>query len=96
MEEAHGTPGGATREVRAGCRQRVEDWGHTPLLVSVDGVLWGSWAKARLVNSNQKSEILISHRVLSKGYIMGRSRGAGSQLITRAIGEVTGGIYICW
>lgn len=32
-----------------------QDLGHMPLLKSVGGVLWGSQAKAELVNSNQKS-----------------------------------------
>ena len=39
-------------EVKAACRQ---DLGHMPLLQSEGEVLWGSLAKARLVNTNQKA-----------------------------------------
>ena len=46
LEEVHGTPYGAMREVKAGCRQR-SGW----ILGEYFG---GSQAKARLVNSNQK------------------------------------------
>lgn len=34
-------------------RERL-DLGHMPLLGSVGGEFWGSWAKASLVNSNLK------------------------------------------
>ena len=44
-------------EVKAECRQR-QDLGHMPLLVSVGGVPWGSWAGAGLANSNQRSRVL--------------------------------------
>lgn len=47
-------------------------WGNMPLLGSVGGVLWGPQAKARLVNSNQTSEALVS----SMGVLFnGRTRG---------------------
>lgn len=39
-----------------------------PLFGSLSGVLWGSWARARLVNSNQKEWGFGKHHgVLSKG-----------------------------
>lgn len=51
------TPGAATREgqgrEQAGRRQ---DLGHGPLLGTESGKLWGSQAKARLVNENQKQQ----------------------------------------
>lgn len=44
-----------------------EDLGHVPLLRSGDRLLWGSKAKARLVNWNQKNTSLVSCMgVLSK------------------------------
>lgn len=37
-----------------------ETWGtYISLLGSMGGVLWSSWARARLVHSNQKNEVLI-------------------------------------
>ena len=45
---------GPHEEVATGCNSKKQDLGHMPLLGSVIGVLWGSQAKARLVNSNQK------------------------------------------
>lgn len=66
--------GGAGR-----CRQTVWQDGDTHLYYSVCGkVLWGSWAKARLVNSNKKSGVLVSFTgVLSKGCMRGRLWEAG-------------------
>ena len=52
---------GQHRQVKAERRER-QDLGHIALLRSVSGVLWGSWAKAGLVNSNQESRVLVSHR----------------------------------
>ena len=46
---------GLRGEINAGCRQRVhQDLGHMPLLGSLGGVLRGSWAKTRFVNSHKK------------------------------------------
>lgn len=45
-------------EVKAKCKHR--DLGHMPWLGSVSRVLWTSWAKARMVNSNPKSWLSVS------------------------------------
>lgn len=46
---------GPHREVEVGYRQRErQDPGHMPLFGSMNGMVWGSQAKVRLVNSNQK------------------------------------------
>lgn len=54
LEELHGThlelPQG---KVKA---ERRQDLGHGPLLGTESGELWGSQAKARLVNENQKQQ----------------------------------------
>ena len=63
LEEAPGMPPGSTQggevkiEFTQGERQYL--W-YTPLLGSVGRVFWGSWAEARLVNSNRKSRVLAS------------------------------------
>lgn len=67
-----------------------------PLLGSVSGVLWGSWAKVGLVNSSQKSRVSVSPlEVLSKGCI--RHTGAGKQgrlLITGLLGKIHQGLTL--
>lgn len=68
-------PGGSTRMLQGatqGCQGRAQterqDLGHMLFLGSVGGVLWGSWAKARLFNSNWKSGVLVSSTgIISKG-----------------------------
>ena len=66
---------GPRREVKAECRQR-QDLGRVPFLGSVGGVLWSSWAKAGLTNSNPKRGVLVSPTgVLTKGCMMGISTG---------------------
>lgn len=53
-------------------------------------VLWSTQAKARLVNSSENSEILVSPMgVLSKGKVLGNGR----VLITSAVEEVILGAY---
>lgn len=55
LEEIHNRPEGTCAGVQARCRWRErQDLGHTPVFGSVDKVLCGSQAKARLVNLNQK------------------------------------------
>lgn len=58
MEE----PQGNTRQRRT--RQSAEreaGLGYMPLLGSVGRVLWASWAKTRLIDSNQKNKVLLSY-----------------------------------
>lgn len=44
------------REVKVECRQRKQqNRGHLSLLWSVAGVIWGSWARVRLVSSKEQS-----------------------------------------
>lgn len=43
-------------KVRAGCWQRVARPNHMSFLGFLGGALWGAWAKARLVNLNQKEQ----------------------------------------
>ena len=85
-------PGGsiqqASRDYTAEYRQRETGPGHMPSLWSMNGVLWGFWAKARLANSNQKSGVLvIPVAVLSKEHIRRRPWQAGETVIIRAVGE---------
>lgn len=47
---------GPLAEVKEGCRQLGEGPEAHALLGSMDGVLWGSGAKAGLVHSNQKEK----------------------------------------
>ena len=65
---------GLHREVKSGYRQRErQDLRHLSLLGPMDGVLWGSWAKAGLVNSNPKEPSFGKfHGVLCPGPIRGR------------------------
>ena len=58
--EVHPSLQGPHGEIKAECRQR-QNLGHMPLLGSVGGVLWDSQAKAGLVNSKQKSRVLVSY-----------------------------------
>lgn len=49
----------ACLEASAGCRNREwHDLDQMPLLESVSGMLWGSQAKTRIVNSNHKEHSL--------------------------------------
>lgn len=71
LEEVHGMPQGATQEVKAECRQRGRPWGiflYQGLWVEL---LWGSQARAGLVNSGRKSGVW----VLSQGRIRHTGRG---------------------
>lgn len=62
-----GMPQGATWGGQGRVQTEPQHLGYMPLLGSLDNVLWGSKAKARLVNSNQKSTALVSCMgVLSK------------------------------
>ena len=70
LEEIPSMPGGPTREVKAECRQREAGPGAHAIIRSVGGVLGCSQAKAKFIDSNQKSTVWISHmRVLSKKHI---------------------------
>ena len=47
--------GKSSRDIKAECKQgEPEDLLLMNLLESVGRVLWGSWAKARFINSNQR------------------------------------------
>ena len=84
--------------MKAGCRQREkQDLGHTSLLESMGGVLWISWAKTGLVNSDQKEQSYDKfHRDLIKGTHKGKTLGGGGDLITSAVGEVISGtMFAC-
>ena len=45
---------------KQGAGREGQDLGHIPLLGSMGKVHWGSRAKARLVDSNQKGQILVN------------------------------------
>lgn len=68
-------------------RLQRQDLGHMPFLMPMERVHWGS--QARVVNSNQKCEMLVSpHGILCKRYIRHTVTGRqGRQLITRTIEE---------
>ena len=52
---------GPQREAKATCRQRErKELGNMALLGSIDKVFWSSQTKTKLVNSNQKSRLLVS------------------------------------
>lgn len=84
------------RRFKAECRERW-DLGYKPVLASIGGVLWGSWAKARLVNSNQKNRGLVSPVgvLLIQGENKGKAMEGRGDLITRAVGEVIPEFSIC-
>ena len=64
---------GLHREVKSGYRQRQrQDLRHLSLLGPMDGVLWVSWAKAGLVNSNPKEP---SFGKLHGGLMSGAHKG---------------------
>lgn len=50
---------GLSAEVKTGCRELGAGPEAHALLGSVDGVIWGSGAKARLVNLKQKAGFLV-------------------------------------
>lgn len=65
----HSTPGRATWKGQGRMHQRRAGPGHMPLLGSMGAVLWGSQAKPRLVNSNEKQQGFGKLcRDLSRGY----------------------------
>ena len=67
-----------------------QDLVHVALLGSVGGGLWSSWAKAELVNSNQRSGILVIFLgTLSKVHTKGRPLEMVELFITREFGGVT-------
>lgn len=72
-----------------------------PLLGFVGSVLWGAWAKERLINSNQKSSVLISSMgILTKGVHTGKALEGGGETVHPkgcwwGCGGVTSGAYIC-
>lgn len=53
----------------------------------VGGVLWGSWAKVRLVNSNPNKQGFGNFPLDNKGRTRGRPWRQGSLWIARAVGE---------
>lgn len=64
---------GPLGEVQAEYGQReLQDLEYIPLLRFPGGMLWGSRAEARLVNSNQSEDFVSSAGVLSKGRTRGR------------------------
>ena len=65
------------------------------LLGLLGGVVWSSWVKARYVNSNQDQGFAKQHKGLTKGHIRRRIWEMGKLFISRPIGEVIGGTYIC-
>lgn len=90
-------PSGARQGGKAVCWEREwQDLGHLPLLGSKGGMIWGSWARAVLVNSNQKRRVLVSFmKFLSKECTKGTFWEARKLLITMAFGEVLSVTCIC-
>lgn len=62
-----------------------------PLLGSVGRVLWGSWTKGRLVNSNHKHSGLGK---LHKRSYLRVAVGGGKTVYHKGIGEVVLGTFI--
>ena len=81
---------------KAGCRQRVvQDLRHMPLLGSRGGVLWGSWAKATLANSNQKEQSF--GKLLRRSYLggtQGEDPGSRGECLSPGPLRVLSGIHI--
>lgn len=67
-----------------------ENLGPMSLLGSMSGMLWGFWAKARLVNSNPKEPGF--DKPPGGSYL--RPWDGGRLLFTRLAGEVTSGTYV--
>ena len=60
-----------------------QDLGHMPLLGSVGGVLWGSQAKSRLVDSNQKEGFRLTLRgSYLKGTLAGEALGSSTERLS--------------
>lgn len=97
LVEIHSMPSGARQGGKAVCWEREwQDQGHIPLLESMGGMLWGSWARVGLVNSNQKCRVLVSSmKFLSKAYTKGILWEARKLLITMAFGEILSGTCKC-
>ena len=65
-----------------------QDLGHMPLLKFMGRVLCDSWARDGLVNSNQKSGVLVNPLgVLSKRYIKHTGAGREGRLLIRRVIE---------
>ena len=86
---------------RVQTERKRQDLGHMPLVACLGAEPWSTWAMARSVSSSQKKEVLVSPLswggwVFSKGCIRHtKALGGGRLLITRAVGEVISGGYIC-
>lgn len=98
FQEVHGMPWGAIlgSQGRGQGRSNRYWMEHMLLLESMSGVLWGSWVKAKLVNSNLTSCVWVASRVF---YLRGAQEEGpwrqGRLFITRAFGEVISRTYIC-
>ena len=82
-------PAGHTGSSKQSADREWQDLGHMPLLGFVGRVVQVSQAKARLVNSNQKSRVLVSSTGVHKEMALGDK----GDLITRAV-ELISGTYI--
>ena len=93
-----GTTQGSQGRVQAERERVLEDLGHMPLLGIEGQVLWDSWAKARFVNSNQKSGVLVSFvGVLSKRCSRGRPGRRGECLSQGQLRESSWGLrFTCY
>lgn len=84
LEEVHSVPLGAIKGQDSVWAEGVgQDLGHMLLLNSTGEVLCGSWAKSRLVNSDQKNQVLVSFlevlQEVPKGKILGGRKKCLSQ-----------------
>lgn len=93
--------GGPHGEVKTACREKEREKegererGGPGAHVLIRVRVWSFWAKAGFVNSNQKSEVLVSSRgVLSTGCSKGRLWEAWRMFITGAVKGVLSGTYI--
>lgn len=95
LEEGHSTRGRATWKGQGRMHQRRAGPGHMPLLGSMGAVLWGSQAKPRFVNSNEKQQGFAKlFRDLSRGYTRWSPSEAGDTVAHKGCWRSLSGIYI--
>ena len=88
-------PPGVTEGGQGRVQTERQNLGHMPLLKSVGGVLWVSWARAGSVNSEQRSGVSISPTgVISKGHIRHTGTGRQGRIDHRLLGKSYQDLYL--
>ena len=96
LEEVSRPPWGPAWGVQGKVQTERQDLGHMPLLGSTSGVLWDSVLRPDWSIQTKSGLLVSSLGVLSKGYIRGSCWEVGETVITKAIGKIISGTYICF